>query len=189
MRFGTAMGDESEIRSMLQERSGELLDRLDNLDGACEMGLRITLPPSTSDGNRCVPLIRRSSAECNPLPGTACKQAVAHGDEKRTMAYLERRRSLYQTEDANDQAASRLVEQIVARLYGTHRDWRKLPASSSDLLRLAFLVERGQVAAFQVRPTSPTGCRPAAVRPAGAGRRGRAAPFLRPRASRRSDRR
>ena len=29
-----------------------------------------------------VPLLRRSSAECNPLPGTACKQAVAHGSEK-----------------------------------------------------------------------------------------------------------
>ena len=29
-----------------------------------------------------VPLLRRSSAECNPLPGTACLQAVAHGGEE-----------------------------------------------------------------------------------------------------------
>ena len=30
----------------------------------------------------CVPLLRRSSAGVSPLPGTACKQAVAHGGEK-----------------------------------------------------------------------------------------------------------
>jgi len=30
-----------------------------------------------------VPLLRRSSAERDPAPGTACKQAVAHGEEKR----------------------------------------------------------------------------------------------------------
>jgi len=32
-----------------------------------------------------VPLLRRSSAECNPLPGTACKQAVAHSETCRPM--------------------------------------------------------------------------------------------------------
>jgi len=151
MRFGTALGDESEIRSMLQERSGELLDRLDRLDGACEMGLRITLPDSMSDGDRRVPPLRRSSVECNPLPGTAGKQAVAHGGEKGALAYLERRRSLYRTEDANDQIASRLVERVVLRLQDVHCDWRRLPSPSSQVVRLAFLVERDGVEAFRAR--------------------------------------
>ncbi len=35
-----------------------------------------------------VPLLRRSSAECNPPPRTACEQAVAHGSEKGELATL-----------------------------------------------------------------------------------------------------
>ena len=151
MRFGATLADESEIRSMLQQRGGELLDCLDRLDGTCEIGLRITLPGSTSGRNRCVPLLRGSSAECKPLPGAACKQAAADDGEKCALAYLERRRSLYREEDANEQTASRLVERLVLRLQGVHRDWRKLPSPSSDLVRLAFLVDRAQVEAFRAR--------------------------------------
>jgi len=43
-------------------------------------------PPTPDDvaalGHASVPLLRRSSAERDSLPGTACKQAVAHGEEK-----------------------------------------------------------------------------------------------------------
>ena len=81
MRFGAAMDDESEIRSMLQERGGDLLDRLDRLDGACEMALRITLPDSTSVRNR-----HETPHHCN---GGACGDA----SQESTLTYLEHRRA------------------------------------------------------------------------------------------------
>ena len=49
MRFGTVAAEESEVRSLLCARQGELLERLDYLDGAGEMALRVAVP-RPSDG-------------------------------------------------------------------------------------------------------------------------------------------
>ena len=47
-----------------------------------------------------------------------------------------------------------IVQQFVERLHGCYRQWRKLPSSPSHPIRLAFLVERDRVAAFQSRVES-----------------------------------
>lgn len=41
-RFGTVVDDNEAVRAMLRERSGELLQQLDDLDGAVQVTLRIT---------------------------------------------------------------------------------------------------------------------------------------------------
>ena len=56
VRFGVAVRDEAEIHALLQARRGELLDRLEKLDGACEMGLRITLCTEENAGGQARPL-------------------------------------------------------------------------------------------------------------------------------------
>jgi len=56
------------------------------------LGMRVTsekpdrstrIPHHAEQAANGVPLLRRSSAECDPLPSTACKQAVAHDDDGR----------------------------------------------------------------------------------------------------------
>ena len=49
VRFGVALHDEAEIRSLLQDRRHELLDHLGRLDRTCEMGLRIAPPQSAAE--------------------------------------------------------------------------------------------------------------------------------------------
>ena len=125
MRFGTVLCDEAEVRSVLQARRRELLERLDRLEGTCEMGLRIVLP-------------RRQTPQANPLPGALSPTA-----------YMEQRRAHYQREDALSEQAHPAVETVVRELEGTYRDWRGLTPSPPGLLRLAFLVERRRVGVFQ----------------------------------------
>ena len=156
VRFGLEVSDEAEIHALLQARRRELLDRLDRLDSACEMGLRITLPNS-------VPLL--TCKQCPSVAGclgTACKQAVAHDEADSgsddlaqepasPRAYLEQRRSHYRQIDAATEQELQIVGQLLGRLQDAYREWRKLPATPAHLIRLTFLVERECVAAFRSR--------------------------------------
>ena len=127
MRFGAAVDDEAELRSMLQCRRDEWLDRLGRVDGACEMGVRITLPISPP------PSADASSAASSPS------------------TYLEQRRSHYRNADAANSLADQTVQDVVGRLQADCRDWRRLPSSSPGVVRLAFLVDRGRAEAFRRR--------------------------------------
>ncbi len=132
VRFGVALNDETEIHALLQDRRQELLDQLSRLDWTCEMGLRITPSPPASP--RC-PDAQTGAASEPPSP----------------LAYIEQRRTHYQRADENAERDRSIVQQLVERLHGCYRQWRNLPASPSHAIRLAFLVARDRVAAFQSR--------------------------------------
>jgi len=172
IRFGTVLGGEAEIRSLLESRCRDLLDRLDRLDGTCEMGLRIVLPEC--------PAMR-------PDPSPAISPSVS---------YLDQRRAHYQGQDSLSARADLTAERVLRELHGTYREWRRLTPSLLSLactsphsvplldvrqavmrdspphcfceavahcdpprgvgekwglVRLAFLVERRRIAAFQRR--------------------------------------
>jgi len=130
VRFGLALHDEAEIHSLLQDRHHELLDHLSRLDRTCEMGLRIA-PPSPSEA-----------------------QVAASSKPQSPLAYIEERRSYYQRVDEGEVRDCSIVQQFVERLHGCYRQWRKLQSSPSHPIRLAFLVERDRVMAFQSRVAS-----------------------------------
>ena len=146
VRFGVALHDETEIHSLLQDRHYELLDHLSHLDRTCEMGLRIA-PPTTADQRR-PPL--RGGARSVPVrcPPPGAQVAVSSGPQS-PLAYIEERRTHYQRADENAERDRLIVQQFVKRLHGYYRQWRKLQSSPSHSIRLAFLVERGRVAAFR----------------------------------------
>jgi len=127
VRFGTVLGGEAEIRSLLESRRRDLLERLDRLEGTCEMGLRIELPerPAT-------------------LPHLSLVASSS-------VSYLHQRRAHYQGQDALSARAHRKVERVVRELHGTYREWRRLTPTPPCVVRLAFLVERKHIAAFQQR--------------------------------------
>jgi hypothetical protein len=127
VRYGAALRDEGEIHALLVERRRELLDRLRRLQGTCEMGLRIVPPgrPKT------------------PLPAAA-EQASA-------LAYLDRRRMLYRQADDEAERGRSIAEHVAERLGGHFRQWRRLPSSPTQPIRLAFLVEQDRVGAFRTR--------------------------------------
>ena len=127
MRFGTGPQDEAAIRSRLETRHRDLLQRLDRLDGTCEIGLRITLP-------KC-PTAQAEPSRGTPLP----------------ISYLQQRRAHYQRQDSFGHRAHLAVESLVKELQGTYRDWRTLTPSPPGLVRLAFLVERELVGSFEKR--------------------------------------
>jgi len=127
VRFGVALRDEAEIHSLLQDRRHELLDHLSRLDSTCEMGLRIAPPDH---------------------PRT---QATASSKPLSPLAYIEERRSHYQRVDEDELRGGSIVQQFVERLQSYYRQWRKLQSAPSHPIRLAFLVERDRVAAFQAR--------------------------------------
>ena len=94
MRFGSVVGGEAEIRSLLLGRAGELLDRIAGLDGACEMAVRITLPnvPNT--------------------PGPADRRGSS------PVAYLQQRRFHYQCADTAQGRDGQLVRECVQPIAG-----------------------------------------------------------------------
>lgn len=127
MRFAAVPRDEAGIRSLLETRHRDLLQRLDRLEGTSEMGLRITLP-------KC------RTAQAGPSRGTPL-----------SISYLQQRRAHYQRQDSFGQRARLAVESLVRELQGTYRDWRRLTPSPLGLVRLAFLVERELVGSFEKR--------------------------------------
>lgn len=126
VRFGVVLHDATEIRSMLDERHDELLDHLDRLDRTCEIGLRIA-PPRPPEMHAAL------SKTQSPL------------------AYIEGRRSHYRRADDNTERDRLIVQQVVERLCGCYRQWRKLVSSPFCPIRLAFLIERDREAAFRTR--------------------------------------
>jgi len=161
VRFGTAVSDEAEIRSLLETHNDELLTHLNRLDSTCEMGLRITLPS--------VPRSRNPDSSGSPLKkGTGPKPTGADAGEnggregpvpllqraaepQSPAAYLEKRRSHYRKIDGDTEQDGLVVQWFVESLHGCYREWRKLQPSPSHPIRLAFLVECDRVAAFQSR--------------------------------------
>ena len=127
VRFGVALREEVDIHFLLQDRRQELLDHLGRLDSTCEMGLRIA------------------------LPGPSEPQAAVSSGSQSPLAYIEGRRSYYQRADENAECDRLIVQQSVERLHGCYRQWRKLHSSPMRPIRLAFLVERDGVTAFQRR--------------------------------------
>jgi hypothetical protein len=147
VRFGLALHDESEIHALLHNRHRELLDDLSRLDQTCEMGLQISLT---------------TAAKRQPLQDAAAKSAPAPCPNTQTqttvsfkpllpLAYIEERRSHYQKADEDAERHESIVQQLVERLNGCFRQWRKLRPSLSHPIRLAFLIEQGRVAAFRSR--------------------------------------
>jgi Gas vesicle synthesis protein GvpL/GvpF len=125
IRFGLALHNETEIQALLQDRHHELLDHLSRLDWTCEMGVQIAAPRPS-------------------------RTAVAASSEPQSpLAYMEGRRSYYRRTDDNHERDRSIVQQFVERLNGCYRQWRKLPSSPLRPIRLAFLVERDRVTAFQ----------------------------------------
>ncbi len=127
MRFGTVAAEESEVRSLLRARQGELLERLDYLDGAGEMALRVAVP--------------------RPSEGPAAPSSA----DPAPQAYFQRRRAHYQQRDAADELCRATEQRFLERLCGVYRDWRRLPNPAPNLLRLTFLVAREQTDVFRHR--------------------------------------
>ena len=125
MRFGTVPCDEAGIRSLLKARRGDLIERLDRLEGTCEMGLRIALP-------------KFRIPQAKPSPDTSP-----------SISYLQQRRAHYQRQESFGERARLTVQRLVEELQGTYRDWRWLTPSPPGLARLAFLVDREVVGLFQ----------------------------------------
>lgn len=125
MRFGTVFRHETEINAVLETRHLDLLRRLDRLDGACEMGLRIALP-------------KRPPAQTEPPTRTSP-----------SASYLNQRRAYYQRRDSLGEQARVTVECLVRQLGAACRDWRRLTPSPPGLVRLAFLVDRRDVGRFK----------------------------------------
>lgn len=146
VRFGVVLRDEAEIRAMLQDRRDELLDHLTRLDWTCEMGLRIAPEDrrGKAEGGR-----RKGNNE--PVSTDKAAGSPFRFSSQSPLAYLEQRRTHYQRADENVERDSLIVRQFVERLHGCYRAWRKLQASPSYPIRLAFLVERDRVVAFQSR--------------------------------------
>jgi hypothetical protein len=123
VRYGIEMPDEEAIRDFLQQRRFDLSDDLIRLRGSGEIGLRIQLPPSPA------------SAPAEDLPGAA-SPSVSVGQ------YLALRRRQYQRKDHLQAQTQRIAEQCAQGLSGLYRQQRRLASGRSDVLRLAFLVER-----------------------------------------------
>jgi hypothetical protein len=163
VRFGLAFRDETEIHSLLQGRHPELLDRLSYLDSTCEMGVQLALPSARRDwrsgieeggrgkGKRGEAGQNKKSVSTDkaaddsfrlpPSPSPRCSQSP--------FAYLEERRSFYRLADDDTEHTRSIVQQFVEGLHGYYRQWRKLEPTPSRPIRLAFLVERDCVTAFQ----------------------------------------
>ena len=127
MRFGTVLRDEAEIHPLMEGAQRHLLQRLDRLDGTCEMGLRVALPECPAQ-------------HAKPSPGAPP-----------SVAYLHQRRAHYQRRDSRGEQARLTVECLVRQLEGAHCDWRWLTPSPPGLVRLAFLVLRERVGLFRTR--------------------------------------
>jgi hypothetical protein len=152
VRFGVALRDETEIRSMLQDRCQELLDHLNRLDLTCEMGLRIA-PPTTPSLRRPPPETQAVASPKGTVPFSLTRKS-GQSPSQSPLAYMEERRSHYRRADENAERDRSIVQQFVERLHGYYRQWRKLPSSPTCPVRLAFLVERDRVAAFRNRVES-----------------------------------
>jgi hypothetical protein len=156
VRFGVVLHDEAEIRTMLQDRRNELLDHLTRLDRTCEMGLRIA--PEDRRGkakggrrNGDNEPISTDKAAGSPFPRPPSPFPLS---SQSPLAYIEERRTHYRRIDKAVERDCLIVQQFAERLQGYYRQWRKLQASPSYPIRLAFLVERDRVAAFQSRVES-----------------------------------
>jgi hypothetical protein len=141
MQFGATVTDEATVRILLHARREELASSLDRVEGASEMGLRITLP-------------RLQGPHFGPCDGT---RALSPGD------YLASRRTHYALHDGLRRQAESAVAGYVEAMGGLFRDWRQLLPAPVGVVRLAFLVDRGRLAAFgdsleshrRARPTEP----------------------------------
>ncbi len=161
VRFGLALHDETEIHSLLQERRHDLLDHLSRLDRTCEMGVQIApstpIPIDPCTANEPRPPNGRPENGPNAMTGRVILQANINNLQspiprvQSPLAYLEQRRSYYQSADEDVEQDRSTVQQFVERLHGCYRQWRKLPSSPSHRIRLAFLVERDRVMAFRSR--------------------------------------
>ena len=78
-----------------------------------------------------------------PLPASAAQLSP--------LAYLAERRSCYRQADEEVEHNRAIAEQLVERLSGHFRQWRRLPSSPAHPIRLAFLVERECVSGFRSR--------------------------------------
>jgi hypothetical protein len=123
MRFGTGVADDEAAIAMLRSYSQQWLRCLDRLDGASEMGLRISLA--------------RGEAPPEPAAATAAS------------AYLAGRRARYAWEDRLRGQTAAVAERCVERLRRWCREWRQLAPAIPGLVRMAFLVDRDRAAAFR----------------------------------------
>lgn len=127
MRYGTVLDGEEAVRTMLQARGSDFMGSLQQLEGSCELGVRIVLAHPT------VP-----DPKSHHVTGSATD-------------YLSWRRARYEREDALGERADQVTRMLFEATDGLYRQWRKLPSSSPDLLRLSFLVERACTTAFRNR--------------------------------------
>ena len=184
VRFGITVRDEAEIRDLLDDRCQEMLDHLSRLDRTCEMGVRIAPPATREDRPRACHGLQQAvpDATCSgdaasskqwhpaakdvgpphyrgrrlaPVPCSPSRaQDAASSGQRSPLAYMEQRRSLYQRTDDDAERDRLATQELVEQLQGCYRQWRILPASPSHRIRMAFLVERDRVTAFQSRAES-----------------------------------
>ena len=151
IRFGTQMTDEEGVCHLLLGQCQELMQCLDRVEGASEIGLRISPPPcqltknvfekgatagrSSSAGHGVLTKTRVDKPHVAPLPAD----------------YLAHRQALYQHEDWLKEQACLTTDRYVQKLDGLYRQWRNLASSPPGVIRLAFLVERDRVDLFRDR--------------------------------------
>jgi hypothetical protein len=161
VRFGVVLRDEAEIHSLLHDRRHELLDHLSRLDWTCEMGVILEGGERKAEGGKegfeAMGQGTRDQASgvrgftSSFLPHSSSFPQSPNPEIPKSLSYIEHRRAFYQRTDEDAEQDRWMVRQFVERLHGYYRQWRKLPASPSHRIRLAFLVERDRVTAFQSR--------------------------------------
>ena len=132
VRYAVTMADERAVRDLLRRRGAELLEILDRLQGTAEMGLRVQIAGG------------RPRQDLSPPHHSTPSDNAA-------IRYLAGRRIRYQQQDELGSAAERTIASCLRAAGGLYRDWKRLPSQPTAALRLAFLVERGLLAAFTGR--------------------------------------
>lgn len=132
MRFGCVLETEAEVARFLDGHCRRYQELLDALDGYTEMGIRVIVPPPTTD----------APATCHLSPITAPSGS----------AYLAARREHYRAEQRVSTLEESIAGQIHAGLSGLYKCAKRESSlrAQCQLLSLHFLVPRDAVNSFRL---------------------------------------
>lgn len=138
MRYGCFVFRPEQAEEFLGRHAQEFAGALARVAGREEMGIRVLVPPAEA-ATPGVP----AAARAGPAPTGASRL-----DGR---AYLARRRELYAQREHRDEATRQMAERVQAAFAGLYTDctWEHAAHPEGELLSLAFLVERTQLAAFR----------------------------------------
>jgi hypothetical protein len=136
-RYGTVLPDDEAVRRFLDSHGEDLARESERLRGTAEMGLRIELPHSRGPAEGA----GRSSA----VPGGAAPSGATPA------SYMAARRARYRCQDRLAAQSQWVADTYLRALKGLIRDWQRRSPEPPGMVRLAFLVEVEQAAAFARR--------------------------------------